>query len=90
MLPRDEIVERLVALLGGGVEPDELEATLEIPRSDENGDLALPCFRLARARRQHAAGIASDLADRWASPELAEVWTSGGFLNFRVRHASPC
>ena len=61
------------------------EIRLERPRDASMGDLAFPCFPLARALKQAPPAIAADLAAR-LTPELAEVevTAAGPYLNFRI------
>ncbi|HVS18032.1 MAG TPA: arginine--tRNA ligase [Planctomycetota bacterium] len=64
------------------------EIRLERPRDPSLGDLAFPCFPLARALKQAPPAIAGDLAAR-LTPELAdvEVTATGPYLNFRIARA---
>lgn len=58
---------------------------LERPRDAALGDLAFPCFPLARALKLAPPAIAADLASR-LTPELADVsvTAAGPYLNFRI------
>lgn len=61
------------------------ELKLERPRDAALGDLAFPCFGLARARKLAPPAIAAELAAKLAS-EIADVEISaaGPYLNFRI------
>jgi arginyl-tRNA synthetase len=66
-----------------GLDPDAIR--LETPRDEALGDLAFPCFQLAKERRAPPPKIAAELAERLAG-ELAEVSVAaaGPYLNFTV------
>ncbi|MBP5209505.1 MAG: arginine--tRNA ligase [Clostridia bacterium] len=67
----------------------DLFALLEFPPDPAMGDLALPCFKLARTLRTAPPAIAAALCeacrgdDRYLSVEAV-----GGYLNFRVNFAA--
>ena len=63
----------------------EAEPTLERP-PEGMGDLAFPCFPLARVLRKAPDAIAKDLAAR-VRPEgmIEKVEAKGGYVNFHVR-----
>ena len=48
----------------GNVSEEELLKTMEIPPEDTMGDLALPCFVMAKKMRKNPALIASELVDK--------------------------
>lgn len=61
----------------------ELGALFEKPSDPKLGDLALPCFRLAKSLRRSPMQIASDLAPLFAGTQgVAKVEAVGGYLNF--------
>lgn len=62
----------------------EVEALLEVPPKDDMGDLAFPCFRLAKELRKAPPAIAGELAEALADklPEwVKEVKALGPYLN---------
>ncbi|HVS11925.1 MAG TPA: arginine--tRNA ligase [Planctomycetota bacterium] len=61
------------------------ELRLEHPRDPKLGDLAFPCFALAKAQRRAPAEIAADLA-RALDGELDDVaaLATGPYVNFRI------
>lgn len=79
-----------IADIGSGavaVSSADIESALETPPDTAMGDLAFPCFRLSRTLRAAPPVIASKLYERISSapPEgIAEVSSSGGYLNFRI------
>jgi arginyl-tRNA synthetase len=73
----------------GDENPDGTLAHLTAPRHANQGDLALPCFALAKAMKKSPQDIAADLAQRVATvltsiDGCSEVGSVGGFCNFYV------
>ncbi len=73
----------------GDEDPDATLANLTTPRHAKQGDLALPCFALAKTMKKSPQDIATDLARRVATVLTAidgcsEVGSDGGFCNFYV------
>jgi arginyl-tRNA synthetase len=66
----------------------DIVALLRTPPESEMGDYALPCFVLAKERRQAPQQIASTLAADLAVREpIAAVSADGPYLNFRLDDA---
>ncbi|MCK6445200.1 MAG: arginine--tRNA ligase [Planctomycetes bacterium] len=61
------------------------EIRLEQPRDEKLGDLAFPCFVLAKSKKAAPPAVAAELA-RSLAPELREatVTATGPYLNFRI------
>ena len=75
-----------------GARASELEEWLERPRDPALGDLAFPCFRLAKALRKAPPAIASELAgamteERLKACGVSEAVAAGPYLNFRYARA---
>ncbi|MEE9553125.1 MAG: arginine--tRNA ligase [candidate division Zixibacteria bacterium] len=71
------------------LEPFEIEMLIEMPRSEEMGDLAFPCFSLAKRLRKAPRAIAADLQSSIAPVDPVErIEANGPYLNFFFRHAS--
>jgi arginyl-tRNA synthetase len=64
-----------------GLERDELK--IESPRDSKLGDLAFPCFPLARKLKQAPPKIAAELAEKVRIAGITTVAT-GPYLNFRI------
>lgn len=78
------------AFPGGAVESSELAVMFEYPPDEGMGDLALPCFRLAKSLRRPPAAIAASLADalncaagQKGSP-VASASAISGYLNIKL------
>lgn len=75
------ITEKLSVLTG--LDTAALEPLLETPPEQKLGDLAFPCFILARTMRKAPPIIASELAESFSSDEYIEKAEAvGGYLNF--------
>jgi arginyl-tRNA synthetase len=83
---KQQIAQELGPLIGWN-EARVVDA-LEIPPDNRLGDLAFPCFPLARELRKAPPAIAADLASRLARPSVVrEVQAQGGYLNFYLDSA---
>lgn len=71
-----------------GLAADAVFDMLEFPPDPSMGDLALPCFKLAKTLRQAPPRIATALAENCVSPAFDRVETVGGYLNFYINYAA--
>ena len=82
-------VHRITQALGNRLGVPQEEVRLEVPRDARLGDLAFPCFPLARTLRKAppliAAELAADLAGGLAD---VSVEASGPYLNFRIERSA--
>lgn len=73
--------ENLAALTQ--ISADEIQDMLEAPPDKEKGDLALPCFKLAKQMKSAPPKIAQELMEKFEKPNfIADVQVVGGYLNF--------
>ncbi|MDQ0339232.1 arginyl-tRNA synthetase [Caldalkalibacillus uzonensis] len=82
---KNQVVKLLKPLLD--LEEDHILSLVETPPSREQGDLAFPCFQLAKQFRKSPALIAGELADKLPTEELAaagfaKAEAMGPYLNF--------
>src|SRR5690349_8010535 len=61
----------------------ESEIKIELPRDPAHGDLAFPCFPIAKAQKRPPPAVASELAGKLAI-EGVRVSALGPYLNFRI------
>ncbi len=64
---------------------EEVESLLEVPPSDELGDLAFPCFSLSKLMKKPPAEIAEELASKLGDKlpsEFVDVKAINGYVNF--------
>jgi len=82
----DHVQDR-VATAVGEIPPDVRRGLgLQTPRDLTFGDVALPCFVLARVQRLNPAAVAEDIAARITPDDIIETVTADGpFVNFRFR-----
>lgn len=60
-----------------------VEKSVETPPDEKMGDLAFPCFPLAKVMRKAPPMIAAELAQKFSDDEnLQKVEAAGGYLNF--------
>ncbi|QNK56704.1 arginine--tRNA ligase [Paenibacillus sp. PAMC21692] len=78
---KERLVDALAPLLP--LAKEEITPLLEFPPNDELGDLALPCFVLAKKLKQSPGQIAAALADTIVHP-LFRAEAAGPYLNFKL------
>jgi arginyl-tRNA synthetase len=84
---KTRIAEALAPLAGLSVEA--VTAALETPPEPEMGDLAFPCFPLAKTLRKAPPVIAKELAEKLGGLDfLEQVQAAGGYLNIRIAAAA--
>ena len=69
---------------GAALADGEIYTMLAYPPDPSMGDLALPCFRLAKVLRRSPVDIAKTLAEAIVCEEFAAVEALNGYLNFRI------
>lgn len=78
---KEHIIDKLHKLTG--LELEAIEKAVETPPDEKLGDLAFPCFPLAKVMRKAPPIIAQELAEQLSSDEYIErVDAVGGYLNF--------
>lgn len=75
----DKVVSLLEPLLD--LSREEIEAMVEVPPRPEMGDLAFPCYTLAKRMRKAPAVISAELAANMTSSEL-RAEAAGPYINF--------
>ena len=73
--------EEIALELNGLVELDEIINLIEHPKFDKQGDLAFPCFTLAKEMKKSPAKIAEELAERISNPLFERVVAEGPYVN---------
>ena len=72
-----------------GLAAVEIEALLEAPKKAEFGDVAFPCFQLAKSRQKKPVEIAAEMAQTLPLPQgIEKITADGPFLNFRFRRSA--
>ena len=71
-----------------GLDRATVEGAIETPPDEKMGDLAFPCFPLARVMRKAPPAIAAELAEKLSGDEYIEkAQAQGGYLNFFFNRA---
>lgn len=75
------VIDRIVSLTE--LDRTVVEKSIETPPDDKMGDLAFPCFPLAKILRKAPPLIAKELAESFPTDDVIErVESVGGYLNF--------
>ncbi|GAX88725.1 arginine--tRNA ligase [Effusibacillus lacus] len=80
---RQQLMEQLKRFVE--LEDSQLLGLIEIPKEESHGDLAFPCFQLAKQFRKAPNLIAAELADKVNAdllPVFEKAVAVGGYLNF--------
>jgi arginyl-tRNA synthetase len=88
-----KLKQQVAEILGAeiSIPAEELLPLLERPQRAEHGDIAFPCFQLAKAQRKAPPAIAAELAKNISAKlpdSISEVKALGPYLNFRVSQAA--
>ena len=73
--------ETITSKLGGALALEEVIYLIERPKYEEQGDLAFPCFSLAKVLKKSPNNIASDLAKKIEHPLFMKVVANGPYVN---------
>ncbi|MEH7112509.1 arginine--tRNA ligase [Neobacillus niacini] len=79
---KQELAEILFEVLGHEMNVKELEMLIEKPKSQVHGDLAFPCFTLAKVKRKSPTVIAQEVSEKIESPTIEKVEVVGAYINF--------
>lgn len=84
---KEYVIEKLADVTG--LEKDAVASLTETPPEQKLGDLAFPCFQLARTMRKAPAAIAAELAQRFSSDgKIEKAEAAGPYLNFFYNRAA--
>jgi arginyl-tRNA synthetase len=78
--------ERIARALAQATGLAESEFKIELPRDLAHGDLACPCFSIAKAQKRPPPAVASELAGKLAL-EGVSATALGPYLNFRIERS---
>ena len=72
-----------------GLDSETVASSLETPPDKKMGDLAFPCFPLAKVMRKAPPIIAKELAEKFTADEyIDKAEATGGYLNFFFNRAA--
>ncbi len=81
----------MTSLFGSAPSVEEIAAGIQVPKELKNGDLAWPCFPLAKALKRPPPAIAQEIAVAAKSAlddKFSKVEAAGGYLNAYVDKAA--
>jgi arginyl-tRNA synthetase len=78
---KKELASILHELLDQEISLTELELMIEKPKNTSHGDLAFPCFTLAKLKRKSPNLIAQELSEKIQSATFEKVEVVGAYLN---------
>ncbi|WP_341202479.1 arginine--tRNA ligase [Planomicrobium okeanokoites] len=73
--------EEIVENLAGGMSLENVMGLVEKPRFEDQGDLAFPCFSLAKTQGKAPHLIAGELAERIKHPVFENIIAVGPYVN---------
>lgn len=78
---KEHVIKKIIDITG--LDRETAEKSVEIPPDEKMGDLAFPCFPLAKVLHKAPAVIAQELAGKMSDDEMIEkAQAAGGYLNF--------
>ncbi|MCC8161454.1 MAG: arginine--tRNA ligase [Oscillospiraceae bacterium] len=78
---KEHVTQKIIDITG--LERETVEKSIEVPPDEKMGDLAFPCFPLARVMRKAPPLIAQKLAEKMSDDEMIDkAQAAGGYLNF--------
>lgn len=66
---------------------EEILAMIEIPPENIPGDLAFPCFQLAKQEKKSPNMIAQQFAEIFSSPYFSKFEAIGGYINAHINQS---
>ncbi|MEK4297840.1 arginine--tRNA ligase [Oceanobacillus sp. FSL W8-0428] len=78
---RQQFAEEIYTHLQGLSEVDEIHSLIEEPKYNTHGDLAFPCFTLAKKLKKAPQQIAKELSTKIDAPFLEKTVAEGPYLN---------
>lgn len=79
---KSEVVQVLSSKLEDYVSSTEIEKMLEKPKYEHLGDIAFPCFTLAKQLRKSPALISQELVEDIPASSFEKIEAQGGYINF--------
>lgn len=76
-----QIAESMAEVVNHQLTADDIASLLEKPKSSELGDVAFPCFTLAKRWKKSPQTIAADIASQLNNDNIQRVQAVGGYVN---------
>lgn len=81
MKNQEEFAKAIGQLMEGRSSITEIQQQIEKPKFEGQGDLAFPCFALAKSMRKSPVQIAAELAPLISHPAFEKVAANGSYIN---------
>ena len=78
--------DRIARAVAAATGLPENEIKIELPRDPAHGDLAFPCFGVAKAQKRPPPAVAAELAGKLAIEDVS-AQALGPYLNFRIERS---
>ncbi len=78
---KEMVSKSLHDLIGDALEVKDVRRLIETPKHSSHGDVAFPCFILAKQLKKSPAMIAVELADSLSHPMIEKAEAAGPYLN---------
>ncbi|KPN97520.1 arginine--tRNA ligase [Lysinibacillus sp. ZYM-1] len=82
-----QIAESIAAIVNRQLSAQDVEQLLEKPKSLDVGDVAFPCFVLAKIWKKSPQQIAADMAGQLQNDIIHQVQSVGGYVNIFLDQA---
>jgi arginyl-tRNA synthetase len=80
---KEKIAKKILDAINENINLDEIKEKLEVPKDNQNGDFAYPCFNLAKVLKKSPIEIAKELKEKIKiEDEIKEIEVVNGYLNF--------
>ena len=81
---KEEVSLLLEKHVGEMMDLQEIRESVEVPKYAEKGDVAFPCFKLAKSMRKNPAIIAKELSET-ITDDRFDIVAENAYLNFFVK-----
>jgi arginyl-tRNA synthetase len=78
---KNEFADILFQALDGQIEKNRILLMIEKPKYENMGDIAFPCFELAKVFRKSPQSIALEMAEKMVSPLFEKIEAVSGYVN---------
>jgi arginyl-tRNA synthetase len=78
---KNEFADILFQALDGQIEKNRILLMIEKPKYENMGDMAFPCFELAKVFRKPPQTIALEMAEKMVSPLFEHIEAVSGYVN---------
>lgn len=84
---KEQIATIIQPLVNDFLTVEDIELLLEKPKHQHLGDVAFPCFTLAKQLKQSPQQIAQSIASKIEHSFIEDIQVIGGYINFHINKA---